>query len=119
MYHLHREQDKKALIPRLKRIEGQIRGVRRLIDEDAPCESVAQQFSAARRVLDKAFHSLAGCLIESRLGATGNAPARSRRYSIVCAITERFGGSLRLAQRPEGGLEAKLTLPKAKEVCSN
>ena len=70
MYHPHREQDKKALIPRLKRIEGQIRGVRRLIDEDAPCESVAQQFSAARRVLDKAFHFLAGCLIESRLGAT-------------------------------------------------
>ena len=31
--------------------------------------------------------------------------------SIVAAITERFGGSFELLQRPEGGLEAKLTLP--------
>lgn len=73
MNHLHREQDKKALILRLKRIEGQLRGLQRLIDEDAPCESVAQQLSAARRALDKAFHSLVGCLIESRLSAKGNA----------------------------------------------
>jgi CsoR family transcriptional regulator, copper-sensing transcriptional repressor len=75
MNHLHREQDKKALILRLKRIEGQMRGLQRLIDEDAPCESVAQQLSAARRALDKAFHSLVGCLIESRLGSKGSAPA--------------------------------------------
>ena len=31
--------------------------------------------------------------------------------AIVLAITERCGGSLALAQRPTGGLEAKLTLP--------
>ena len=79
MNHLHLEQDKKALILRLKRIEGQIRGVQRLIDEDAPCESVAQQLSAARRALDKAFHSLVGCLIESRLSAKAGAPAEIKR----------------------------------------
>jgi DNA-binding FrmR family transcriptional regulator len=79
MDHLHREQDKKALILRLKRIEGQIRGLQRLIDEDAPCASVAQQISAARRALDKAFHSLVGCLIESRLSAKGSAPANVKQ----------------------------------------
>lgn len=73
MKHLHRDEDKKALILRLKRIEGQMRGVQRLIDENAPCESVAQQLSAARRALDKAFHSLVGCMIESRLGAKDTA----------------------------------------------
>jgi CsoR family transcriptional regulator, copper-sensing transcriptional repressor len=73
MDHLHREQDKKALILRLKRIEGQLRGLQRLIDQDASCESVAQQLSAARRALDKAFHSLVSCLIESRLSAKENA----------------------------------------------
>jgi len=75
MDHLYREQDKKALILRLKRVEGQLRGLQRLIDEDAPCQSVAQQLSAARRALDKAFHSLVGCLIESRLDTKGGAPA--------------------------------------------
>ena len=79
MNHLHREQDKKALVLRLKRIEGQIRGVQRLIGEDAPCESVAQQLSAARRALDKAFHSLVGCMIESRLSAKGSAPAQIKQ----------------------------------------
>lgn len=75
MKHLHREQDKKSLILRLKRIEGQMRGLQRLIDEDASCEAVAQQLSAAKRALDKAFHSLVGCMIESRLSADGSAPA--------------------------------------------
>jgi len=79
MNHLHREQDKKALILRLKRIEGQMRGLQRLIDEDAACESVAQQLSAARRALDKVFHSLVGCLIESRLSTKGSAPAEIRQ----------------------------------------
>ena len=39
--------------------------------------------------------------------------------SIVAAIAERFGGSFELRQRPESGLEAKLTLPREKQACSN
>ncbi len=88
MNHLHREQDKKALILRFKRIEGQMRGLQRLIDEDAPCESVAQQLSAARRALDKAFHSLVGCLIESRLSSKGSAPAEIKQ---ALEILSRYG----------------------------
>lgn len=88
MHHLHREQDKKALILRLKRIEGQIRGLQRLIDEDAPCASVAQQLSAARRAMDKAFHSMVGCLIESRLSAKGSTPASVKQ---ALDILSRYG----------------------------
>jgi DNA-binding FrmR family transcriptional regulator len=83
--HLHRAQDKKALILRLKRIEGQMRGLQRLIDEDASCESVAQQLSAARRALDKAFHSLVGCLIESRLSAKAGAAAEIKQALEILA----------------------------------
>jgi DNA-binding FrmR family transcriptional regulator len=79
MDHLHREQDKKALILRLKRIEGQLRGLQRLIDEDASCDAVAQQLSAARRALDKSFHALVACMIESRLGEKAGAPAELKR----------------------------------------
>ncbi len=78
MNRIHREQDKKALILRLKRVEGQLRGLQRLIEDDAPCESVAQQLSAARRALDKTFHSLVGCLIESQLTGKGNAHVEIR-----------------------------------------
>lgn len=51
---LDREK-KKLLCARLSRIEGQVRGLQRLIDEGADCEKVAQQMAAARKALDKAF----------------------------------------------------------------
>ena len=85
MNHLHRAQDKKALILRLRRIEGQIRGLQRLIETDASCEAVAQQLSAARRALDKAFHSLVGCLIESKISAKGRAPAEVKQALDILA----------------------------------
>lgn len=49
---------------RLARIEGQIRGVQRLIEEEADCEKIAQQMAAARKALDKAFHEMLACMIE-------------------------------------------------------
>ena len=55
---------KKSLCDRLARIEGQLRGVQRLIESDADCEKIAQQLSAARKALDKSFFSMVGCMIE-------------------------------------------------------
>lgn len=55
---------KKDLRHRLSRVEGQLRGVQRLIDEEADCEKIAQQLAAARKALDKSFYSMVGCMIE-------------------------------------------------------
>ncbi|HEY8530874.1 MAG TPA: metal-sensitive transcriptional regulator [Limnochorda sp.] len=49
----YRERDKKALAQRLKRIEGQIRGIQRMIEEDAYCVDILIQVSAARAALEK------------------------------------------------------------------
>jgi DNA-binding FrmR family transcriptional regulator len=57
-------EKKKALCARLARIEGQLRGLQKLIDSDADCEKVAQQMAAARKALDKSFFSMVGCMIE-------------------------------------------------------
>lgn len=46
------EDYKKTLI-RLKRIEGQIRGLQKMIGEDKTCEEVLTQLAAARAALDK------------------------------------------------------------------
>ncbi|TDQ43279.1 metal-sensitive transcriptional regulator [Tepidicella xavieri] len=54
---------KKALLLRLRRIEGQLRGIQRLIEADTDCERVAQQLAAARKALDKSFFIMVGCLI--------------------------------------------------------
>ncbi len=43
--------DKQAYLTRLRRVEGQIRGLQRLVDEDAYCIDVLTQVSAATRAL--------------------------------------------------------------------
>lgn len=64
MSRLADPERKKALQARLARVEGQLRGVQRLIDEDADCEKIAQQLAAARKALDKSFFTMVGCMIE-------------------------------------------------------
>ena len=44
--------DKDALAKRLARIEGQVRGLRRMVDEEAYCTDVLTQISAVERALD-------------------------------------------------------------------
>lgn len=60
---VHDPERKRSLVMRLKRIEGQLRGVQKLIEEDADCEKVAQQLAAARKALDKSFFAMVGCVI--------------------------------------------------------
>jgi CsoR family transcriptional regulator, copper-sensing transcriptional repressor len=45
--------DKDALAKRLRRIEGQVRGVERMVDEDRYCIDVVTQISAIQAALDK------------------------------------------------------------------
>lgn len=80
MKHLRQKEHKQALILRLKRIEGQLRGVQRLLDEEAPCEAIAQQISAARRALDKTHQTMVGCLIETQLIGKGVTQADAKPF---------------------------------------
>jgi CsoR family transcriptional regulator, copper-sensing transcriptional repressor len=54
----------KAISARLARVEGQLRGVQRAIKDEQSCELIAQQLSAARKALDKAFFNMVACAIE-------------------------------------------------------
>ncbi|CAH8716457.1 metal-sensitive transcriptional regulator [Paenibacillus thiaminolyticus] len=63
---------------RLKRIEGQVRGVLRLMEEGKPCKEVVSQLSAVRNASDKALaqivaDNLQHCLLEEQAlgGDTG------------------------------------------------
>ena len=55
--------DKEAVKVRLRRIEGQIRGLQRMVDDDAYCIDVVTQVSAAT----KALQSLALLLMDDHL----------------------------------------------------
>jgi DNA-binding FrmR family transcriptional regulator len=50
-------------VNRLRRIEGQVRGLQRLIDEGAECRDIVTQLSAARAALDRVgFRLMASAL---------------------------------------------------------
>jgi len=56
--------DKQALRARLRRAEGQVRGIARMVDEDVYCIDILTQVSAAT----KALESVALTLLEDHLG---------------------------------------------------
>jgi len=63
-------KEKKAMLNRLKRVEGQLRGIQRMIIEDKPCYDILLQLSAARKAMQKACiavlkNSISDCLIEN------------------------------------------------------
>ena len=58
-------QDKDAYLKRLRRIEGQVRGLQRMVEEDVYCIDVLTQVSAVTRALQ----AVALGLLEDHLGA--------------------------------------------------
>ncbi|SEK83783.1 DNA-binding transcriptional regulator, FrmR family [Atopomonas hussainii] len=57
-------EQQQAMLKRLARVEGQIRGIQGMISRGEDCEAIAQQFSAARKALDKAYQEMLACLLE-------------------------------------------------------
>lgn len=57
-------QDKDAYLRRLRRIEGQVRGLQRMVEDDTYCIDVLTQISAATRALQ----AVAVGLLEDHLG---------------------------------------------------
>ena len=47
------EEVRNDIIIRLKRIEGQVRGLQKMIEEGRDCVEIVNQLAAARRALDK------------------------------------------------------------------
>jgi DNA-binding FrmR family transcriptional regulator len=85
------DDDKQAIQKRLRRIEGQVRGLQRMIDDDRYCIDVLEQVSAATRALqsvalelldDHLAHCVADAVklggddAQSKLGEASTAIAR-------------------------------------------
>lgn len=69
--------------PRLRRVEGQIRGITRMVEQDKPCREILIQVSAAREALRKA----ALILVEDHLERCVSSPeAASEMLDILHAL---------------------------------
>jgi len=61
------EASRTDLLNRLRRAEGQLRGIQRMVEEGEDCMQIAQQISAVRRALDSAYVRMTVCFMEQEL----------------------------------------------------
>jgi DNA-binding FrmR family transcriptional regulator len=74
-------ENKQAVQRRLRRIEGQVRGLQRMVEQDAYCIDVLTQVSAATRALQSVALELLGdhlthCVQEALVGGGPDATAK-------------------------------------------
>lgn len=79
------------IIPRLRRVEGQVAGIARMIESDRECRDIIQQIAAASKALDRvAFKLLAAhlrnCIIdEESAAASGYTPKELEKLFMTLA----------------------------------
>ena len=75
------------ILNRLRRAEGQIRGVQRMIEEGESCLKIGQQFSAVRKALDSAYVRMTVCFMQQELEARlGEQPEAGERIGGVLDV---------------------------------
>ncbi|HEY2271535.1 MAG TPA: metal-sensitive transcriptional regulator [Jatrophihabitantaceae bacterium] len=82
--------NKDAYLKRMRRIEGQIRGIARMIDEDDYCIDVLTQVSAATRALQSVAlglleEHLAGCVVDAARAGGPDADAKVKEAADAIA----------------------------------
>jgi len=87
MSAIHDPKHKNDLVMRLKRVEGQLRGIQAMIASGEDCEKIAQQLAASRKALDKAFFNVLACAIQ----AEPDAASRSAKSSAESRIKHAAG----------------------------
>jgi DNA-binding FrmR family transcriptional regulator len=86
-------QQKKDLLNRLARIEGQLRGVQKLIalaDAPSDCDAVAQQMAAARKALDRSFVQLLSASLLSQGGNAADIDEARASAARLAALLDKF-----------------------------
>lgn len=88
---LARHTDKARILARLARAEGQLRGIQKMVSEERDCEVIAQQLSAARGALDRAFYDLISCALETKLSdLTGTDPEARDKIADVARLLTKY-----------------------------
>src|SRR3954467_5889261 len=80
--------DKPALLARLRRVEGQIRGLQRMVDEDTYCIDVLTQISAAKSALQAVAvglleDHLAHCVVDAARAGDPSAKVKEASDAIA------------------------------------
>ena len=90
---MDRQSEKGKVLTRLRRVEGQVRGIQRMIEEERDCEAIVTQLMAARAALDKAGLFIMSCHIERCLLDLSDQTNRAQLDRII-SFFFKFAGPL-------------------------
>lgn len=85
-----RSEHQRDVVNRLKRIEGQVRGLIDMVESGRPCEDVAQQMSAARKAMDKAFYRMMACSVMEAVVVSESEDQTMREVERSTRILEKY-----------------------------
>ena len=86
------ELQQQAIVTRLNRIEGQVRGIRRMVQEPRLCVEILQQLSAAEAALNRISLAIFKFHVERCVpdGLIKGEPEKSKRLAELVDIFDRF-----------------------------
>jgi CsoR family transcriptional regulator, copper-sensing transcriptional repressor len=86
------ESQQQALVTRLNRIEGQVRGIRRMVQEPRLCVDILQQLAAAEATLNRISLAVLRFHVERCVpdGINKGEPERTNRLTELVDIFDRF-----------------------------
>ena len=67
MAALNTSEARTDIVNRLRRAEGQIRGIQRMVEGGERCAKIGQQFSAVRKALDSTYLRMTVCFMAQEL----------------------------------------------------
>ena len=85
-YTKRSESEKKKKKNRLNRIEGQVRGVKKMVEEDRYCDDILIQLSA----IDKSIKSLANYILENHMYGCVLNNLEKGNYEIIDEVVKLF-----------------------------
>lgn len=90
------EKTRTDLLNRLKRAEGQLRGIQRMIEEGQPCQDIASQMAAVRKALDSTYVRMTVCYMEQELGAhLAHSPKGRKQLTEMLSEVQTLLGKVR------------------------
>ncbi len=75
---------------RLKRVEGQVRGLQRMVEEERDCEAILTQLMAARAALDRVGLLIADDFVQRCVTTSEGNVARERVSRVLTLVFSRF-----------------------------
>ncbi len=87
-------ESKRKALGRLRRIEGQVQGLQRMLGDDAYCVDILLQVSAVQGALEQVRKLLLGRHIESCVAdamRTGSRTERQKKIDELVDVFSRFG----------------------------